>query len=460
MALMQWIRSLWDGKVRVSLASVLRLGTAVWSKRDLITFAKEGYAANVIVFRCVDIIAKSLASIPLIVKQGDEIVGFDHPLVKLLARPNPRTTKARLVHHLVAFRLIAGNGWLEKIGPGDSMTNPPRELWVWPPYNMRPVVSKQTMIPVGYAFDDGMQKVGWEVDQLTGRSCMLQWMTFNPLNPWIGMSPIESMARSVDQRNAADEWNQALLQNSAEPSGIFTSESEISQPQMKQLRQQLDEKYSGPRNAKRPMILGGGGKWTQTALSPKDMDWLNGKNIASRDIAGAFGVPTQVIPIQGDQTFANYEQARLALWEDTVIPLGLDLVEELNHWFLEDFPGAVISMDLDNIPALAPRRAAKWETAQKSTFISTNEKRDLVDRPAVEEKQGDGDQILVAGSNVTLEEVTGELPDVEPRTPPTTAGRRKPTVKKVTLTGDRFSGDQVRKLLIEAGIEVELNGKP
>ncbi len=419
MAVMQWIRDVFSRKVRVSIASLLRVGQAVWMPRDTKAFAKEGYAGNVIVFRCVDVIAKAMASIPLVVKQGDAIAGPEHPLVKLLARPNPRTTKARMVHQLVAFRLITGNTYLEKLGPGTPEQHlPPTQLWVWPPYDIRPIIGPDGgILPIGYGFDDGKTKVGWEVDFLTGRSCILHWMTFNPLNPWFGMSPIESMSRSVDQRNSADEWNQAMLQNSCEPSGVIMSEETMTDAQVKSLTDQLENRYMGPGNAKRPMILGGNAKWMQVALSPKDMDWLEGKNVASRDIAGAFGVPTQVIPIQGDQTFANFEQARLALWEDTVIPLGMDLTEELTHFFAEDFPGATVHMDLDKIPALASRRAEKWLTAQNSTFISTDEKRELVDREPIEDSQGDGDAILVSAGNVTLEEVTGDLGEFIPPEP-------------------------------------------
>lgn len=413
MMLLDTIRNLFSRKVRVSVASLLRLGKAVWMPRNTRAFAREGYASNVIVFRCVDVISKAMASIPLVVKQNGEVVGLEHPLAKLLARPNPRTTKARMVHQLVAFRLITGNSYLEKIGPGEPGQHlPPKELWVWPSYDIRPIIGEDSgILPIGYGFEDGKTKFGWEVDLITGRSCILHWMTFNPLNPWFGMSPIESMARSVDQRNSADEWNQALLQNQCEPSGVITSEGDatFTDPQVKQLREQLEERYMGPSNAKRPMILGGGAKWTQVALSPKEMDWLNGKNVASRDIAGAFGVPTQVIPIQGDQTFANFEQARLALWEDTVIPLGMDLTEELTHFFAEDFPGATVTMDLDKIPALASRRAEKWTMAQNSTFISTNEKRGLVDLDEVEESQGDGDAILVSAGNITLDEATSDF---------------------------------------------------
>jgi HK97 family phage portal protein len=420
MGIRQYLGELILGKQRVSVAELLRLGAPVWMNQNAEAFAKEGYKQNVVVFRCVDVVAKSLASIPLVVFQNDKKADATHPLVRLLSRPNPRTTKTRLVHQMAAFRLITGNSWLEKMGAGDndetSAKNPPRELWVWPPYKMTPIVrsGRGNIIPAGYQYDSGQQKTAWAVDQVNGRSCMLPWMTFNPTNPWVGMSPIEAMARAVDQRNSADEWNQAMLQNSGKPSAMVTSDKPISKDNKKTIRAGLERHVEGPGNAGRTLIASGPNiKYQQLSLSPQDMDWLEGKNVASRDICSAFGVPNQLAGIQGDQTFANFAEARLALWEDTVLPLGEDFVIELNHWFAEDFPGSEIRMDLDKIPALAPRRAAKWETAQKSNFISTNEKRKLVGFDEIADSQGDGDAILQPGTMVPLEEITsdpGEFP--------------------------------------------------
>jgi phage portal protein BeeE len=48
-------------------------------------------------------------------------------------------------------------------------------------------------------------------------------------------------------------------------------------------------------------------------LSPKDMDFVEAKNGAARDIALAFGVPPMLLGIPGDNTYANYQEANRAL---------------------------------------------------------------------------------------------------------------------------------------------------
>ena len=63
------------------------------------------------------------------------------------------------------------------------------------------------------------------------------------------------------------------------------------------------------------MLLDGGLRWQEMSLSPKDMDFLEARHAASRDVAQAFGVPPQLLGIPGDNTYSNYQEARLALWD-------------------------------------------------------------------------------------------------------------------------------------------------
>ncbi len=53
------------------------------------------------------------------------------------------------------------------------------------------------------------------------------------------------------------------------------------------------------------MVLEGGLDWKEMGYSPKDMEFIEAKNAAAREIALAFGVPPMLLGIPGDNTFAN-----------------------------------------------------------------------------------------------------------------------------------------------------------
>lgn len=394
-------------KVRVSKTQVMRLGTPQWMKHDMSAYAEEGYSLNVIVFRCVDIISKGLASIPLqVMEREDELE--KHPLVELLQQPNKIQGGADFLETLVAFRLITGNSYAEVI----DANGVPKELWPWAPFNMRVVAQDGSFLPAGYIWSDGKVDAAWEYDEISGRCDLLHWKTFNPMNHHIGMSPIASAAYSVDQHNEAGRWNMSMLQNSAQPSGVLQTEETLTDAQFQQIRQRL-EQQSGPGNAREKMILEGGLSWQQLSLSPRDMDWLDGRKVAAQDIAGAFGVPLQVVPLEGSQTFANYEQARASLYEDTIIPLLDNLLDELNRWLVPRYgnPNVRIQYDLDRIPALEPRRQARWVSMQNADWLTINEKREATgyDRVDVE----GADEIYINSGMVPLS--VDDEPEESPR---------------------------------------------
>ena len=59
--------------------------------------AKEGYQDNPIGYKCVSEVANSAAQIPFRVMVGDEEVAEDHPLVRLLERPQSSAGGGRVL---------------------------------------------------------------------------------------------------------------------------------------------------------------------------------------------------------------------------------------------------------------------------------------------------------------------------------------------------------------------------
>ena len=54
--------------------------------------------------------------------------------------------------------------------------------------------------------------------------------------------------------------------------------------------------------------------WKAMSLTPKDMDFMEAKHSAAREIALAFGVPPMLLAIPGDNTYSNYQEANRVFW--------------------------------------------------------------------------------------------------------------------------------------------------
>jgi len=367
-----------------SQAYMFPAGQAVWMQRDYTRFAEEGFRRNVIAYRAISMIASAAASVPFLLehKRGTQVTVLDsHPLLSLLSRPNPRQGASELFEALYSYRLISGNAYVHAIGPHSEA---PLEL-----HSLRPdrisILPGQGGIPKAYRYKVGERAVDIPVDSLTGQSRLLHLKHFHPMDDWYGMSPIEAAAYSIDQHNECSAWNQALLQNGARPSGALLVKAEhgnagsLSEQQYTRLKQQIDEQFSGAMNAGRPLLLEGGLEWKEMSLSPRDMDFVGIKNASARDIALALGVPPQLLGIPGDNTYANLQEARMALWEQTIIPVLHYMVAELNNWLVPMFDNSLrLRVNLQAVSALSGKYSEQWQRVSGASFLSDAEKRQML----------------------------------------------------------------------------------
>jgi HK97 family phage portal protein len=157
------------------------------------------------------------------------------------------------------------------------------------------------------------------------------------------------------------------------------------------LKEDVDNRFSGAANAGRPMLLEGGLDWKEISLSPKDMDFIESRNTASREIALAFGVPPHLLSITGDNTYSNMQEARLALWEETLIPLLDKISDSFSMWFFHLFSETIlIDFNRDAISALTEKRQNLWGKISEANFMTINEKRHLIGLPPI----NGGDKIV------------------------------------------------------------------
>ncbi|AGK58100.1 Phage portal protein, HK97 [Hyphomicrobium denitrificans 1NES1] len=367
------------------------LGEPVWAPRDYSAFAREGFMQNAIVYRCVRMIAEAAASIPLLLYEGTNEIE-DHPLIGLIRRPSLDHTGTDFLEAWYGFLLVSGNAYVEAVALDGEL----RELHILRPDRMK-VIPGVDGWPEGYEYTVYGRSVRFLDDVVEGVRPILHVRLFHPVNDHYGMSPIEAAATAIDIHNTASGWNKALLDNSARPSGALVyaaSNGQMTDEQFTRLKDELETNFQGARAAGRPLLLEGGLDWKPLSLSPKDMDFIEAKNAAAREIALAIGVPPMLLGIPGDNTYSNYQEAQRAFWRQTVLPLVNRTARALSSWLGPAFetrpalggrlraaesPSANVRLelrpDLDQIEALAPERDALWKRLEGASFLTADEKR-------------------------------------------------------------------------------------
>ncbi|GAA6213027.1 phage portal protein [Hyphomicrobiales bacterium 4NK60-0047b] len=368
-----------------SLISMHQLGQAQWTPRDYTSFANEGFGQNAICYRCIRMIAQSAATIPLRVREEGEDYK-EHPLLDLLKNPNAHQCGPDLFEEWYGYLMVAGNSYMELV----SLNETPRELYVLRPDRMK-IIAGEKGWPQAFQYSVNNQFVTFPIQDGTDgneQSPILHTKLFHPTNDHYGMSPIEAAASAVDIHNAASNWNKALLDNSARPSGalIYTAkDGQLTNEQYERLQSELEENFEGAANAGKPLLLEGGLDWKNMGLSPRDMDFIEAKYIAAREIALAFGVPPMLLGIPGDNTYSNYAEANRTFWRQTILPLVERSAKTLTNWLRPSFGNSLtLKPDITEVTALTQEREALWRRLQQTDFLTSNEKRALIGYPPLE----------------------------------------------------------------------------
>ncbi len=348
-------------------------GRAHWTSRSYAALSREGFMKNPVAHRAVRMIAEAAASVPWLAYEGETERPEDARLA-LLARPNGRMAGTDFFETLYGHLLLSGNAFVEGVRVGEAL----RELHLLRPDRMR-ILEGRDGWPEAYEYRAGNHVRRHRAGE---GQAILHLRLFHPLDDHLGFAPLEAASMALDLSNAAAIWNKALLDNSARPSGALVYQPKeggnLSPDQYDRLKSELEEGYSGPARAGRPMLLEGGLDWKAMGLSPREMDFVEAKNGAARDIALAFGVPPMLIGIPGDATYANYQEANRAFWRLTVLPLVSRTAASFAAWLSDDGEALRLAPDLDQVSGLVAERSELWARVGAAGFLTDEEKRRAV----------------------------------------------------------------------------------
>lgn len=356
--------------------------SASWTGRDYRTLAYEGFMRNPVVHRCVRLIAEACSSVPWVLYEQQH--EYDtHPLLDVLREPHPGANGSTFMEQLYGHLLLSGNAYIEQISTPSGKI----ELHLLRPENVTiELDDKGWPVALKYRSGSNARIIPLQAVKSSGsvsHNSALHLRLFHPLSDHYGFPPLEAALMALDIHNAAGAWNKALLDNSARPSGALVyapkDGGNLTEEQFDRLKTELEEGYTGANGAGRPLLLEGGLDWKAMGFSPRDMDFIEAKNAASRDIALAFGVPPMLLGIPGDNTYSNYLEANRAFYRLTIIPLLNRTATALSLWLSSNFGGELqLSYDLDQVEGLSAEREALWRRVNDAGFLTDQEKREAV----------------------------------------------------------------------------------
>lgn len=254
-----------------------------------------------------------------------------HPALMVLNRPNSFYNRQELFEAGQQHQDLTGEMWW--IIARNPRVNMPIEIWPVRPDKMQPVTSAENFID-GYVYSspDGI-KVPLRRDEV------IFIRRPNPLDPYRGMGPIQSVLAYIDAEHYSAQWNRNFFLNGAIPGGIIEVENRLSDPEFDKMSARWREQHQGIANAHRVAILEKA-KWVDVNYTNKDMQFVELSRLADDKVRRAFGFPKPMLGDTEDSNRAVAQAAEYVFARWLIVPRLERIKAALNNEFLPMFPGS------------------------------------------------------------------------------------------------------------------------
>ena len=136
----------------------------------------------------------------------------------------------------------------------------------------------------------------------------------------IGQSPLQAARETFGMAIAANQYAANMYKNGGYAKGIIESEAALKTEQIAELRRSFLSVLQDYKNTAAIPVLGGGMKYRQISMSPKDAEYIAASKMSVLDICRIYGVPPHLIAEMTNSTYSNIEQQAIEFVQNLVRP--------------------------------------------------------------------------------------------------------------------------------------------
>lgn len=353
-----------------------------WEKKRII---EQGYERNIAFYAAANIIAQTIADIPIFVeyeKRGNTDHTNHHPILKTLERNNSRE---ELIEALVLYFVVTGETYGHIVFNSTGREKRPLGIIPIPSQFVTPVTGDM-YAPISH----------YEVQHYKTQNIpvheMIHILKPDLSNPFKGMSPGVPMAETIDLMNAGITWNKNVALSGGTPPIIASAPSGASPEEAREVQDSF-ARQSGANNAHLLKIISGEITIHDLNTDPHDAEWGNAVLMAMRMILMSLGVSSSLMNDAANKTYNNVKDSRKALYLDACLPIADKIYKKISRClrpYYDDNP--LILPDRDKIDALQEDKStmSKWvyEGVDRGVF-TRNEARMKFGEPASTDPKAD-----------------------------------------------------------------------
>jgi len=346
----------------------------------------ELYKTQPNVRTCVDFLARNIAQLGLHVfrrvSDTDRERLTDHPLARLIDRPNDWTTRYRLIESLVADLGIYFNAyWLKFRQDGHLqylLRVPPDAVTVY-----------AGLTPLRYEVNVGGQVLKPAPEDI------VHFRGYNPENAAVGLSPLETLRRILAEEHAAGDYREHFWQNAARMGGVIerpAAAPEWSPAARQRFKAEWESLYAGSDSSGKTAILEEDMKWKQITFNAQESEYLAGRKLTREECARAFHIPLPMVGILDHSTFSNITEQHKNLYQDCLGPWLKMIEEEIGLQLLPEFESDGIYVEFNMAEKLAGNFDEQTKALQSAVgrpWMTANEARARLNLPRIDDENAD-----------------------------------------------------------------------
>lgn len=379
-------------------------GQPQWNIVDFAGYAQAGFSENAVIFSAIMYKVRSLIAAPLRAYSGtpekSELLPVDHPLTKMIARPNRWQSWPEFQGLAEVYLNLSGNCYIHLNEEKTAMhLLRPDQVQIVPMPGDKKELMGFLYTPMGKTRDDAIPYLPQDIMHIR---------LPNPLDPLdglgYGLPPLSPAAKSTSVDNQVTKYLKMFFETGAMPPGLLMYEKDLDDADIARARERWQEIYGGSENWAIPAVLGSGGKYERLGLSFDEMGFgaIDERNEARMSMV--IGVPPILIGTRLGLSRSSYgkayEEARKAFWEDTMIPTLRMFETEYQHYLNQG--DVFVAFDLSKVPALMPPATEGYQAARDAFqrgAITRNEYRAILHLDSVP----DGDIYVMPATFTTVQ---------------------------------------------------------
>jgi HK97 family phage portal protein len=348
-----------------------------------------GVLANVIAYRCIQLRARSAASVPLVAGRrlnDAKTINESAAITKLLGPPPggpaPKLSASKLIRWTMAQKIVTGRrAWEIETDKQDR----PVAFWPMVSADLKATPSIGTsewfrLFTYGRAdapvrFTPDQVFYGWEPSGLDFRQAE---------------SELQSARFDLSLVTLCDQYGIGFLRNNAVPAAIITTTAFPNDAARRAFLRNWEGEFGGPANAGRVALnevgddgdgpVGDSINVQVLGLSAKDAQLVQQRKEAMAEVAISLGVPWSKLDASG-RTFDNADSEDRDFWENTILPDLVDLQDDINMQLAPRLGSDVVWFDLTGVRVLRRKVQTITQTVGapslvQSQIMTVNEARD------------------------------------------------------------------------------------